>query len=413
GARSEKFVAGGTTTWHDYVAAGGGLVAERSCTGATPCSSGATWSFFVSDHLGSIAVITNAAGTATEQLSYDAWGRRRNLNGTDNSACSITSATSRGYTGHEMLDSICEINANARIYDPTIGRFMTPDSVVSDGSDSQSLNRYSYVGNNPLWATDPSGHVPRKDQAGKSPAPRFWVNHDGLPCWGCFGPGVFGVDPDGTVVYASEMAYRSVTLSNGYVVTARARDLPMAVLNLIIGYGIATGQIADASSTSTDDPEELPSGGLQNAGLIMGEHDYTAGPNQICPASWHCTAAMVGRAYTVVRNAVPGASSSETIVSGGTYTVWLGYLPGGQVTVVVGNGGLTVSNMTNLDHVMLDGWINRNAFQVDGAWYSYTHGTGTNYFGGAFMAMFNQFIGPILFNGLDDQVRNDLYKATH
>jgi RHS repeat-associated protein len=161
GAMSEKLVAGGTTTWHDYVRAGGGLVAERSCTGATPCTSGATWSFFVLDHLGSSSVLTNAAGTMTEQLSYDAWGRRRNLNGTDNSACSITSATSRGYTGHEMLDSICEINANARIYDPTIGRFMSADSTVPDGSDGQSFNRYSYVNNGPMSATDPSGHTKR------------------------------------------------------------------------------------------------------------------------------------------------------------------------------------------------------------------------------------------------------------
>jgi RHS repeat-associated protein len=159
GAMSEKLVAGGTTTWRDHIRAGGGIVAERSCTGATPCSSGATWAYFVLDHLGSSTVLTDAAGTATEQLSYDAWGRRRNLNGTDNSACSITSATSRGYTGHEMLDSICEINANARIYDPTVARFMSPDPIISNPFNGQAFNRYSYVNNGPLSATDPSGHV--------------------------------------------------------------------------------------------------------------------------------------------------------------------------------------------------------------------------------------------------------------
>jgi RHS repeat-associated protein len=112
----------------------------------------------VADHLGSIAVVTDSAGTVSERDSYDAWGRRRNANGTDNSACAITSATTRGFTGHEMLDSDCEINANARIYDPTLGRFMSPDSVVQAPFNGQSFNRYSYVFNNPLAGTDPSGY---------------------------------------------------------------------------------------------------------------------------------------------------------------------------------------------------------------------------------------------------------------
>ncbi len=158
GAMSEKVVSGSTTTWHDYVSVGGKLIAERFCTGAAPCTTGATWAYFVSDNLGSVAVVADGTGTVTERLSYDAWGRRRNINGTDNTACSITSATTRGFTAHEMLDSVCEINANARIYDPTIARFMSADSIVSDPFDGQAFNRYSYVNNRPLSVTDPTGH---------------------------------------------------------------------------------------------------------------------------------------------------------------------------------------------------------------------------------------------------------------
>ncbi|MBS1982826.1 MAG: hypothetical protein JST16_01535, partial [Bdellovibrionales bacterium] len=158
GTMSEKTVSGSTVTWHDYLVADGRMVGERFCTGAAPCSTGATWSFFVSDHLGSIAVVTDSAGTVTERLSYDAWGRRRNSNGTDNTSCNITSGTTRGFTGHEEMDAICRINANARIYDPTIGRFLSADSIVPDPSDSQAFNRYSYVLNAPLSLIDPSGH---------------------------------------------------------------------------------------------------------------------------------------------------------------------------------------------------------------------------------------------------------------
>jgi hypothetical protein len=76
-----------------------------------------SWSYFNLDNLGSIAVVTDSGGTVSERLSYDAWGRRRNSDGTD-ASCGATgttvtsSVTTRGYTGHEMLDQICAINAN-------------------------------------------------------------------------------------------------------------------------------------------------------------------------------------------------------------------------------------------------------------------------------------------------------------
>jgi len=47
---------------------------------------------------------------------------------------------------------------NARLYDPTIARFMSADSIIPYMYDTQSFNRYSYVRNNPLNYTDPSGH---------------------------------------------------------------------------------------------------------------------------------------------------------------------------------------------------------------------------------------------------------------
>ena len=153
GAMAEKFVSGGTTTWHDYLKVDGKIIAERFAVvgGST------SWVYFVLDHLGSIAVVTDSAGSVSERDSYDAFGRRRNNNGTDNTSCSITSTTSRGFTGHEEIDSACLVNANARIYDPTIGRFMSADPTIDTPDNLQVYNRYSYVGNNPLSFTDPSG----------------------------------------------------------------------------------------------------------------------------------------------------------------------------------------------------------------------------------------------------------------
>jgi len=47
--------------------------------------------------------------------------------------------------------------------DPVIGRFTSPDTIVPDPYNSQDYDRYSYVRNNPLRYTDPSGHDPDGD----------------------------------------------------------------------------------------------------------------------------------------------------------------------------------------------------------------------------------------------------------
>jgi hypothetical protein len=47
---------------------------------------------------------------------------------------------------------------NARLYDPTLARMLSPDNLVGDPTNSQAYNRYSYVWNNPLKYTDPTGN---------------------------------------------------------------------------------------------------------------------------------------------------------------------------------------------------------------------------------------------------------------
>jgi RHS repeat-associated protein len=60
--------------------------------------------------------------------------------------------------GHEIVDGVGLIHMNGRVYDPEIGRFLSADPFVQDLGSLQSLNRYSYVLNNPLSYTDPSGY---------------------------------------------------------------------------------------------------------------------------------------------------------------------------------------------------------------------------------------------------------------
>lgn len=101
------------------------------------------------DVLGSVVSIYGGDGKQVFSATYDAWGKQTV---TMNKIGFI-----RGYCGHEMLNDYQIINMNGRLYDPVLGRFLSPDNYVQTPDFSQNYNRYSYCLNNPLKYTDPSG----------------------------------------------------------------------------------------------------------------------------------------------------------------------------------------------------------------------------------------------------------------
>ena len=153
--QKDSIVVGSTKTVKKihYIMGGTGLVAVY-----IKWSTGVEKMYYVcKDRQGSIMALVNQDGTIAEKYSYDAWGRRRNpANWTDFNV-KTPRLISRGYTGHEYLDAFGLINMNGRMYDPVIGRVLSPDNYVQDPTNTQSYNRYSYCLNNPLRYTDPSG----------------------------------------------------------------------------------------------------------------------------------------------------------------------------------------------------------------------------------------------------------------
>ncbi|MDC7789639.1 DUF637 domain-containing protein [Rhodoplanes sp. TEM] len=155
GVLAELSGAGGPAArWTDYLAVGNAKVGMRVTEVASQTIS---LRYFHLDHLGSVSVLTNEAGVVVERLSYDAWGKRRHPNGADDVTGSIESQTTRGFTGHEQLDSVALVHMNGRVYDPLVGRMISADPTVPDPLNAQAWNRYSYVGNDPLAFADPSG----------------------------------------------------------------------------------------------------------------------------------------------------------------------------------------------------------------------------------------------------------------
>ncbi|OUS24651.1 hypothetical protein A9Q99_24095 [Gammaproteobacteria bacterium 45_16_T64] len=119
-----------------------------------------TTNYLYHDQIGSLVAITDELGNVIEEFSFDAWGQRRLASLVEISDYSglSTLASMRGYGSHEQLDEMGLVHMNGRIYDPSIGRFMSADVLIQAPYFSQSYNRYSYVMNNPMSRVDPSGY---------------------------------------------------------------------------------------------------------------------------------------------------------------------------------------------------------------------------------------------------------------
>jgi RHS repeat-associated protein len=145
----EIVIQGGSTTIKRYIAG----VVVQDVVGTTK-----TNKYLFTDHLGSVVRVTNAAGSVLEGFDFGAFGERRGYVD-PRSSWYTPVATTRGYTGHEVVDGMDVVHMNGRIYDSRLGRFMQADPVIQAPFNPQNWNAYSYVFNNPLSNTDPSGNI--------------------------------------------------------------------------------------------------------------------------------------------------------------------------------------------------------------------------------------------------------------
>jgi RHS repeat-associated protein len=102
--------------------------------------------FYHPDHLGSTNLMTNSAGEIVEETRYLPFG-----------AVIFRGDEKFLYNGKE-LDKTGLYYYGARYYDSFLRKFTQPDSVIPSVYDPQSLNKYSYVKNNPYKYIDPSGN---------------------------------------------------------------------------------------------------------------------------------------------------------------------------------------------------------------------------------------------------------------
>jgi RHS repeat-associated protein len=123
-----------------YYTAGGQRIAMRS---------GGTLSWLLNDHLGGTAH-TISGVTETGEVRYRAFGVTRFSSG-------VTPTTYR-FTGQREEAALGLYYYNARWYDPALGHFLSPDSIVPEAGNALDYHRYAYVRFNPLKYEDSSGH---------------------------------------------------------------------------------------------------------------------------------------------------------------------------------------------------------------------------------------------------------------
>ena len=166
GAYEKTVTVGGDTV--ERVRIGDSVVHVKTTPASMMANGSSVFEYVHRDHLGSVEAVTDASGNKLVVLGHDPYGERRKPDWTGQ----LTRAeietllgahgerVSRGFTRHEHLDRTGLIHMNGRMYDPRLGRFLSPDPIVGDVTSSQSWSLYSYVGNNPLRTTAPNAEDP-------------------------------------------------------------------------------------------------------------------------------------------------------------------------------------------------------------------------------------------------------------
>lgn len=142
-----KQVTGSVEVEAKYYSAGSSRIAYR-------IDGEITW--LLSDHLGSTIGTVDTDGELIGVMKYSAYGEMR----------SGSSTTNYRYTGQREESEIGLYFYVARFYDPTLGRFISADTIVTDPGISQGYDRYAYVNWNPVNRNDPSGHCIDEDGDG-------------------------------------------------------------------------------------------------------------------------------------------------------------------------------------------------------------------------------------------------------
>ena len=285
----EKVTKDGLTSWKHYVEAPTGTAAVylRRSDGT------ASTYYLTHDHLGSTDKVLDATGgIVTVAESFTALGARRGANwqGTPTPAelAAIASTTRDGFTGHVMLDNVGLVHMQGRVYDPSIGRFLSADPIVRDVAAAQSWNGYGYVEGRVTSWTDPSGwaavSLKKRTQHRADPPRSAWVTSIG-GYWRDFSvaSSYGGVTEDGIPIAITGSSRSSVWISTG---------VDRGMLRQIDAGQGATGERSQRESGEAGPTRHAPCPTKVDAADLA--RDFAA-----CDGDWSCENRVIAAARDV------------------------------------------------------------------------------------------------------------------
>ncbi len=163
GSLTERVTTAANTAYRYYIYVMGRIVAIRTRIGSSN-----TDYYVLSDPQNGVSRLDTSSGTEYVSISFTPYGNWRKASawaGPEKASdlTALSAVTRRGYTGQTMLGTMGLIHMNGRVEDAVTGRFLSADPNIPDTMNTQSYNRFSYVNNNPLSYTDPTGFFSLSD----------------------------------------------------------------------------------------------------------------------------------------------------------------------------------------------------------------------------------------------------------
>lgn len=308
------------------------------------------FSYILRDYLGSVTYLLDSNYNVAEQYSYDAWGQLRDISTLEPIEAPDYNAIGRGYCGHEYIPGFGLINMNARLYDPALGRFLSPDPYVQFPDFTQSFNRYTYGLNNPMLYVDENGefvhiiigavvggifNLATKVYLGQ--VNDFW---DGLAAFGIGAlAGGIGGATGYSVCVATESAIGGIGgFAAGAVGGAAGAFISTPVEN--VGNNLYFGDpLLSFEEYATGIASGAISGGLTNGTIAsLNGRNFFTGKGKLPPLTSEELAAL---------NQGIASESDLALIPGGKYTIYRGYDPLTKETKYIGMTGRKFQDRVN------------------------------------------------------------------
>ncbi|KZN34358.1 hypothetical protein N480_22405 [Pseudoalteromonas luteoviolacea S2607] len=201
------------------------------------------------DRLGSARLMTDRYGNVVVERNFDPFGKPRSSNGSLKFEARLgdkgKARTNRGFTDHEHLDELELIHMNGRVYDYNLGRFMSVDPYIQSPKNSQSINPYSYIMNNPLAGTDPTGYTGCTASRLNSICENTSVHHGGNDNFGNMGA-IATQMGDAAMSKARFTAYANLNMN---IIKSWMSKQTSEQMDIASPQGIAAGGVAIGKAT--------------------------------------------------------------------------------------------------------------------------------------------------------------------